>query len=48
MNKTDGGKQHFLRDGWFRDGDAIRHQAMWYIQEDLSSGQRTRTQKGVE
>lgn len=48
MNKTDGGKQPFLRDGWFRDGDTIRHQAMWYIQVDPSSGQQTRTQKGVE
>ena len=45
MNKTDGGQQPFLRDGWFRDGDIIRHQAMWYIGEDPS---RTRTQKGVE
>ena len=48
MNKTDGGQQPFLRAGWFCDGDTIRHQAMWFIQEDPSSASAPELKKGLK
>jgi hypothetical protein len=48
MNKTDSGQQPFLRDGWFCDGDTIRHQAMWFIQEDPSSASAPELKKGLK
>lgn len=47
MNKSDGGQQPFLRNGWFFDGSSIRTQEMSYIRED-PSGNQMPTQKGIQ
>lgn len=48
MNKGDGGQQPFLRNGWFRDGEATFCQEMWYTSTDPLTGNQVRTQKGIQ
>lgn len=48
MNKNDGGRQPFLRNGWFRKGETTYYQEMWYTREDTLTGNQVRVQKGIQ
>lgn len=48
MNKNDGGKQPFLRNGWFQKGEIKYCQEMFFIRQDPGTGNEVRIQKGIQ
>ena len=48
MNKGEGGKQPLLRDGWYKEGDTIIRQEMFYIKSDPATGIVEKIPKGIQ
>jgi hypothetical protein len=48
MNKGEGGAQAILRDGWYKNGDTVISQKMFYESEDALTGTTNKIPKGIQ
>jgi hypothetical protein len=48
MNKGEGGQQPILRDGWYKDGDTLIRQEMFYTETDPVTGIVRKVPKGIQ
>ncbi len=48
MNKGEGGQQPLLRNGWYKDGDVVVEQEMFFTREDPATGTNCKVPKGIQ